>query len=74
MVFPFAAPGTAFLASTGHLVDRGPSPTLGFLFAQPPLLVTFFDVFGLALLLVRIAGFITAWHKVFWVEWFIFSQ
>jgi hypothetical protein len=37
------------------LIDRRPRPALGFLRANAPVFIAFFDVFGLALLLVGVA-------------------
>ena len=44
----------AFFAASGHFVDRGPRPTCRFSFSHGALLVTFFDMLGLALLLVHV--------------------
>src|SRR5262249_7350350 len=57
-----AAPRTALVAAAGFLVHRRPSAPLGFLFPDAPLLVTLLDMFGLAFLLVGIAGFVAARH------------
>src|SRR6266436_1996847 len=57
-----AAAGAALVAAAGLLVDGCPCAPLGFLLADAAFLVPFLDVFGLALLLVAVAGFIAARH------------
>ena len=60
--YALAASGAALLAAAILLVDGSPGPPLGFLLGRAPALVGFLDMLGLALLLVRIGGFITAGH------------
>jgi hypothetical protein len=57
-----AAAGAAFVAAAGFLVDGGPGAPLGFLPADAAAFVALLDVFGLAFLLVGIAGFVAARH------------
>jgi len=51
-----------FFAAAVHLVDRGPGARLGLFGADAFLFVPFFDVFGLALLLVGLGGLTAARH------------
>src|SRR6266478_7689678 len=57
-----AATRAALVAAAGLLVDGRPCAPLGFLLADAAMLVSFLDVFGLAFLLVGVAGFIAARH------------
>src|SRR5687767_5580185 len=50
------------LTAAGHLVDRCPRAALGFVLRYASLFVAFLDVLRLSLLLVRVSGFISAWH------------
>src|SRR5690606_19815496 len=50
------------LAAAGFLVHRGPGAALRFLAADAAILVAFFDMFGLALLLVGIAALVASRH------------
>jgi len=58
----FLPAGTALFTAAGKFVDRGPSPRLRRLRADAFFLVARFDVLRLALLLVRVAGFIALGH------------
>jgi hypothetical protein len=51
LINPFSTTGTAFLSPTGHFINCCPSAPFGFFCAQTPILIAFFDVFGLTLLL-----------------------
>src|SRR6266481_8138579 len=57
-----AAARAALVAAAGLLVDGRPCAPLGFLPADAAMLVAFLDVFGLAFLLVGVAGFVAARH------------
>src|SRR6266566_6235500 len=52
----------ALVAAAGLLVDRRPGTPLGFLLGDAAILLALFDMFGLALLLVGVAGFVAARH------------
>src|SRR5436190_22396399 len=58
-VLGLPAAATALLAAVVAGVDRRPGPAFGFLRGRAPFLVAFFDVLGLALLFVRVLGFVT---------------
>jgi hypothetical protein len=45
------------------LVDGRPGSPLGFILGYATPLITFFDVLGLALLLIGVTGLVTAWHR-----------
>jgi hypothetical protein len=62
VIFLLPSAGAALLAAVGLLVDGRPSSTLSLVVGDASLLVAFFDVLSLALLLVRVAGFIAARH------------
>jgi hypothetical protein len=53
-----------FFAAAVILIDGGPGPPLGFFLRNPPLLITFGDVIGLALLLVGVFRFATTRHGI----------
>src|SRR5712671_6952097 len=57
-----AAAGAALVAAAGLLVDGCPCAPLGFRLAEAAFLIAFLDVFGLALLLVGVAGLVSARH------------
>src|SRR5947209_3335058 len=64
LVLLLAAARTALLlAASRRLVDRGPRAPLGLALRHAALLVTFFDVFGLALLLLRVLPFVSPRHS-----------
>src|SRR3546814_7684490 len=52
----------ALLAAAAFVVDRGPGASLGLVLAHAAIAVALFDMLGLALLLIRVGGFFTAWH------------
>src|SRR6478609_2326338 len=56
------AAGTGLLAAVVLLVDGRPGDPFGVLAGLAFLLLAALDVAGLALLLVAVAGFVTAWH------------
>src|SRR5690606_10400020 len=58
----FLARATTAFAATGLLVDRGPGTGFGLLLGDATLFVALLDVFGLALLLGGVLGFISTWH------------
>ncbi|CUW98833.1 membrane hypothetical protein [Agrobacterium genomosp. 2 str. CFBP 5494] len=64
VVFRVSAAGAGFLATAALLVHRGPGPAFGLFFGYATILISFFDMFGLALLLVRIGRFVAAGHRV----------
>jgi hypothetical protein len=55
-------------ATAGHFVDRGPCAPFGFFAALALLLVSFFNVFGLAFLFVRVLLFRSSGHRCFLYE------
>ena len=58
----FAAARARILPAAGHLVDCRPGPPLRFLLADAALFITFFDMFRLAFLLLRVFRFVTSRH------------
>src|SRR3546814_15253769 len=57
-LFPYAT-----LFRSTFVVDCRPSATLGLVIRDAAFFITFFDVFCLALLLVRISRLVAAWHR-----------
>jgi hypothetical protein len=63
VIFGLAVPAaTGFFPAPMDFVDGGPCPPLGLFLGHAAFLVALFYVLGLALLFVRVFGFITAWH------------
>jgi len=53
------------LAAAVLLVDRCPGDFFGLLLRDTLFLVALFNVLGLSFLLIGIAGFVSAWHKIY---------
>jgi hypothetical protein len=52
----------------GALIDRGPSPPLGFAATYAASLVAFLNMLRLTFLFVGVTGFISSWHNSF-IPW-----
>src|SRR5579871_1535144 len=59
----FATTRAALLAPAGHFIHGRPGAPLRFGRRCASLLVAFGNVLGLALLLVRVLGLLSAWHR-----------
>ena len=64
MVFCLAAAAATLLAAAGLLVHGSPCTALGFALGNAAMLIPLLDMLGLSFLLVRISGFVTAWHRI----------
>jgi hypothetical protein len=62
VVFSSSAAGAGLLATVRHRVHRCPGAPFGFALGHAAILVSFFDVFGLTLLLVSICALVSPWH------------
>src|SRR6185436_18121156 len=63
VVFLLAPAGAALLAAVSFLIDSRPSAPFRFAFGHAPTFITLFDMFGLTLLLVGIAGLVATGHN-----------
>jgi hypothetical protein len=64
VIFIFASARAAFFSAAGHFVDCGPGAPTRFLRANAARFISFFDMFGLALLFVRVARFVSLRHNI----------
>jgi hypothetical protein len=65
VIFAFAVSATAgLLAAMMNCINGGPGTTFGFVFRYATLLVTLFDVTGLAFLFVCVFVLVTSWHFI----------
>jgi hypothetical protein len=65
MIFRLAISSAAWLLATAmHLVHSCPRSALSLLVGHAAFLVAFLDVLGLPLLLIRVFGFVPAWHPI----------
>jgi hypothetical protein len=59
----FATARAALFSAASYLIDRGPCALFRFLGAHAAIFIALFNVFGHALLLVRVTRFVASWHK-----------
>ena len=64
VVFRLSPARSGFFTAAGLLIDRCPSPSFGLFMADTTVFVAFFDMFGFALLLISVAGFVTSRHSL----------
>ena len=63
VVFLLAPAGAVLLAAVSFLIDGRPGAPFRFAYGHAPTLITLFDMFGLTLLLVGIAGLVATGHN-----------